>query len=98
MKGNEAIRTAEYYDMQTTFEELYKKSMDGEVEKDLYSPIISPNNLKLAYRNIKANKGNKTTGLDNESMQFLKEMNEDEFVNYIQKNQKGENSYQCGLH
>ncbi len=86
MKGNsEAIRTAQYYDMQTTFEELYKISCEGGINKDLYSLIVSPNNLKLAYRNIKANKGSMTIGVDKKSVQFLKEMNEDEFVTYIQQ-------------
>ncbi len=88
MKGtscNEAIRTAQYYDMQTTFEELYKNSSEGKINKDLYSLIISPNNLKLAYRNIKANKGSMTEGVDKKSIQFLQKMDENEFVNYIQK-------------
>lgn len=86
MKGyNDAIRTAQYYDMQVTFEELYKISNEGRINKDLYSLIVSPNNLKLAYRNIKANKGSMTEGIDKRSVQFLKELSEDEFVTYIQK-------------
>ena len=64
---NDAIRTARYYGMQDTFEELYKTSKEGGEIKDLYSLIKSPRNIKLAYRRIKANSGSKTSGVDRQS-------------------------------
>ncbi|MDE5757037.1 MAG: hypothetical protein K2H85_00345 [Allobaculum sp.] len=65
---NDAIRTARYYDMQSTFEDLYKISNEGGIVKDLYSLIVSPNNIKLAYRRIKSNQGSKTAGVDKKTI------------------------------
>lgn len=81
---NDAIRTARYYDMQSTFEDLYKISREGGIVKDLYSLIISPNNIKLAYRRIKSNQGSKTAGVDKKTINFFKQMTEEQLVNYIQ--------------
>lgn len=81
---NDAIRTARYYDMQSTFEDLYKISSEGRIVKDLYSLIASPNNIKLAYRRIKSNQGSKTAGVDKETINFFKQMTEEQLVNYIQ--------------
>ena len=47
------LRHAEYYDMQTTFDTLYQKSMDGEKFEHLMELILSRDNILLAYRNIK---------------------------------------------
>lgn len=55
------LRHAEYYGMQDTFDELYQKSQNGEVFENLMDLILSRDNILLAYRNIKANKGT-TTG------------------------------------
>ena len=82
---NNVIRTARYYGMQDIFEELYEISKKGEAVKDLYSLIQSPRNIKLAYRRIKANSGSKTSGVDKQTIQYFKEMNDKEFVSYIQK-------------
>ncbi len=84
-KPIEAIRMARYYDMQYTFEDLYKTSKEGEITKDLYSHIQSPKNIKLAYRSIKANIGSKTSGVDGQTIQEFKDMSEEKFVQYIQE-------------
>jgi len=60
----EALRHAEYYDMQKTFDELYARSMAGEKFTNLMEVILSRENLLLAYRNIKANTGSQTPGTD----------------------------------
>ncbi|MDE5757648.1 MAG: group II intron reverse transcriptase/maturase [Allobaculum sp.] len=85
LRPNDAIRTARYYCMQTTFEELYESSKKGKIVKDLYSLIQSPRNIKLAYRRIKTNSGNNTSGVDKQTIQYFKEMEEEEFVTFIQK-------------
>ncbi|WP_445506480.1 group II intron reverse transcriptase/maturase [Niallia sp. 03190] len=60
-----ALRHAEYYDMQSTFDDLYERSKTNATKGlRLYEHIISKNNILLAYRNIKANTGSKTTGTD----------------------------------
>lgn len=48
------LRYNEYYDMQRTFNWLYERSLNNQTKGiDLYSIIISENNIRLAYRNIK---------------------------------------------
>ena len=53
----DAQRHAEYYGMQRTFDELYAKSKAGETFIGLMELVLSPNNIMLAYRNIKTNTG-----------------------------------------
>lgn len=65
------LRHAEYYGMQETFDELYQKSKNGEVFKNLMELILSENNILLAYRNIKANGGSYTAGTDKKTSQIL---------------------------
>lgn len=52
--------------------------------KDLYSLIISPNNIKLAYRRIKSNQGSKTAGVDKKTINSFKQIAEEQLVNCIQ--------------
>ena len=51
------LRHAEYYGMQPVFDELYRRSLDGDNFTDLMDIILSRDNILLAYRNIKANGG-----------------------------------------
>jgi len=54
-KKKSKLRHAEYYDMQKTFDSLYADSKSGEVFGHLMDIISAPNNIKLAFRNIKGN-------------------------------------------
>ena len=58
------LRHAEYYDFQMIQDELYARSLGGKVFKNLVSIITLPENIKLAYRNIKKNHGSMTAGTD----------------------------------
>ena len=58
------LRHAEYYQMQDVFHELYAKSQNGDTFTDLMKLVLSRENILLAYRNIKGNKGSKTPGTD----------------------------------
>ena len=58
------LRHAEYYDLQGTFDRLYAQSKDGKTFNNLVEIISSEENIKLAYRNIKSNKGSRTAGVD----------------------------------
>ena len=58
------LRHAEYYDFQKIQDKLYAESMDGKMFTKLVEIITLPENIKLAYRNIKKNKGSKTAGTD----------------------------------
>ena len=44
----EYLRHAEYYDMQSTFDELYARSQAGEIFDGLMDVILSRENIRLA--------------------------------------------------
>lgn len=82
MIKKQALRNNEYYDLQNEFDLLYKNSIDGNIFTDIMSLIVDDRNLRLAFRNIKGNKGSKTRGYDNLTIDDLK--TEDMNV-YLQK-------------
>lgn len=84
-KINRKATVTRYYDLQETFDELYAKSFDGEVFTSLMDVIASPRNIKLAYRQIKANKGSYTPGTDGKTMADIETLSEEEYVNLVQK-------------
>ena len=79
------IRYAEYYDLQSTFDGLYADSLNGKVFQNLMGLIASEENVKLAYRTIKGNKGSGTPGVDKRTIRHLASMEEERFVRLIQK-------------
>ena len=74
------LRRAEYYQMQTTFDDLYSKSKNGEKFQNLMLLILSRENILLAYRNIKSNGGSKTQGTDNVVIDDIGKLSADEYV------------------
>ena len=74
------LRHAEYYGMQDTFDELYQKSQNGEVFENLMDLIVSRDNILLAYRNIKANKGSYTAGTDKKNITDIGSRTPDDVV------------------
>lgn len=84
-KKRSKLRYAEYYDMQNIFDELYVKSRDGEIFNNLVEIIVAPNNIMLAFRNIKSNDGSHTAGTDGRTIESLADMPEEDFVSLIQK-------------
>ena len=70
----DAQRHAEYYGMQRTFDELYAKSKAGETFTGLMELVLSPDNIMLAYRNIKTNTGSYTTGTDKQNIEPEKDV------------------------
>ena len=77
------IRNAEYYDMVETFDKLYADSLKGKVFTNLYELIVSENNIKLAYRNMRKNDGGKTPGVDGMTIRDLNEMTEENFIRIV---------------
>ena len=57
------LRHAEYYDFQTIQDKLYADGLKGREFKNLVEIISLPENIRLAYRNIKGNHGSKTAGI-----------------------------------
>ena len=84
-KKRSKLRHAEYYDMQNIFDELYAKSRDGEIFNNLVEIIAAPNNIMLAFRNIKSNDGSHTAGTDGRTIESLADMPGEDFVSLIQK-------------
>ena len=81
--SKEDLRHAEYYDMQSMFDELYAKSKAGEVFHNLMEVILSRNNILLAYRNIKSNTGSNTAGTDKLTIKDIGSMPVDEIVEKV---------------
>ena len=80
-----ALRNAEYYDQQELFDSLYSRSKNNEVFGHLMDIITSPENIKLAYRNIKRNDGSETAGTDGMTIAYFSNMGEKQFVDFIQR-------------
>ena len=59
-----AIRYAEYYGMVEVQDALYADSASEKIFTNLISIIGSDANIKMAYRNLKSNKGSSTPGVD----------------------------------
>lgn len=77
------LRHAEYYDLQGTFDRLYARSKDGKTFNNLVEIISSEENIKLAYRSIKSNKGSRTAGVDKLNIEDLAKISESEFVKKV---------------
>ncbi|QAT38909.1 group II intron reverse transcriptase/maturase [Clostridium sp. JN-9] len=69
--------------MQFVFDNLYEQSKQGSVFKNLYNVITSRENILLAYRNIKANRGSRTRGSDNKTIMDIKAEDSDKVVEII---------------
>lgn len=71
--------------MQAVFDDLYEKSNKGNYFKNLIEIIKSPENIKLAYRNIRKNSGSKTAGVDKKTISDLNKWNEKALISHIQR-------------
>ena len=81
----EVLRYNEYYNIQSTFDNLYKQSKEGQKFNHLYDIITSRDNILLAYRKVKRNKGSKTAGTNKHNIKFWEERNIEEYISYIQE-------------
>lgn len=77
---NENIRNNALYDMQDKFDMLYANSKNGDNFYKLYDLIVSPNNILLAYRNLKSNTGSDTPGLNGTTIEDLATLSPDDMV------------------
>lgn len=81
----DAMRHAEYYGMQQTFDELYAQSKAGNVFPNLMEKILSSDNIMLAYRNIKTNAGSYTAGTDKQNMGDIGRLTPTEVIHRVRK-------------
>lgn len=68
VKKKRLLRNNEYYNIQDTLDMLYKKGIENHKFNNLMQYILSEQNILLAYRNIKKNKGSKTSGTDKKTI------------------------------
>src|SRR5215469_2635290 len=83
-RKKQKLRNVEYYTMQNVFDELHRQACDNAILKNLMQYISCKENILLAYRNIKNNKGSTTPGTDNLTIDHYKDWAESDFVAYIQ--------------
>lgn len=94
-----ALRHNEYYDMQIIFDRLYGLSISAKkyakdksernvIFDDLMKHVTKEENIMLAYRNIKRNKGSKTAGINKKTILDIAETNAQEVIAYVQRRLK----------
>lgn len=79
------LRHAEYYGMQAVVDTLYAESKLGRQFQNLIEIMKSPANIELAYRNIKANSGSKTPGVDGKTILDIQKMDTEDLVQSVRK-------------
>ena len=75
----------EYYNIQDTFDKLYVDSQIGKKFDHLMEIISSPENIRLAYRNIKRNSGSNTYGTDKCTIKDIESIPTDKYVEIVQR-------------
>jgi retron-type reverse transcriptase len=83
--ANAKLRHNEYYGQQSTFDELYKRSLNGAKFNKLYGKIVDEGNILLAYRNIKSNTGSATKGTDGKTIQDIAKMTNEQVVAMVRR-------------
>ena len=83
VRKKKALRHNEYYNMQSIFDNLYALSKNGCNHYNLMDIILSDNNILLAYRNIKRNKGSNTRGTNNSTIKDIANMDEATFIEMV---------------
>ena len=78
------LRHAEYYDFQEIQDKLYADSSKGKVFKHLVEIIALPENIRLAYRNIKRNHGSMTPGTDGKTITELATLSDEQLISSVQ--------------
>ncbi|KAA0780886.1 group II intron reverse transcriptase/maturase [Bacillus sp. TE8-1] len=79
------LRHNEYYDMQSKYDELYSSSLNGNNFYKLMDIIGSEENIRLAYRNIKTNKGSKTAGVDGLTIKDIWYLNDLQIIKEVRR-------------
>lgn len=80
-----ALRNIEYYDFQEVLDKLYADSENSKKFNNLMGLITNPQNILLAYRNIKKNTGSKTAGVDKKTISHLEKWEPKKLIRYVQK-------------
>ena len=70
--------------MQNVFDKLYQQSLKGKRFTNLLDIITAENNILLAYRNIKSNKGSRTSGVDKRNISSINNTDVSALVEKVQ--------------
>lgn len=82
------LRFSEYYGANKISDKLFRKSKEGKIFKKLFYLVCNTRNIRLAYRNIKRNRGSKTPGTSNETVLNVEKMSIKQVVNLIKSRLK----------
>lgn len=82
-KKTKNLRNNEHNNMQNIFDSLYAQSRNNQNFYNLYEIITSDNNLKLAFENIKNNKGSLTCGVNKRTINDISRMSLKEYNIYF---------------
>ena len=69
--------------MQSELRQLYQDSKNGKKFENLIDLIMSDDNIMLAYRNIKSNKGSQTPATDKKTIEDIDKLSQDWFLSRI---------------
>ncbi len=84
LKKKQKLRNNEYYDMQDVFDKLHEEACNNKAFYHLMPIISCEDNILLAYRNIKNNRGSATKGTDGRTIEYYKDWSEERFVKHFQ--------------
>lgn len=79
-RKKQILRNNEYYNTQEIFDRLYQQSQNGRVFTRLMELVTSEQNILLAYRAVKKNKGSKTKGVNATTIMDIGEKQPEELV------------------
>lgn len=83
------LRNTSYYNLQETFDRLFELSKHNATRnQNLLKIITSEENIMLAFRNMKTNRGSKTAGVDGKTIDDYKETETQTLINDIRKRVK----------
>lgn len=85
IRKRKGIRYAEYYNMVEIQDELYRQGMMKKKFYHLMPIIASPQNIRLAYRNLKNNKGSNTPGVDGKTFADYAKPEDVELIRKVQE-------------
>lgn len=79
------LRHAKYYGAISIGDNFYQDSLKGKVFRKLMNAIISEENILLAYRNIKRNRGSLTKGVDGLTIADVEQLSQDDYISKVRQ-------------
>lgn len=79
------LRNNEYYGVQSIYDDLYQRGFKNQKFHSLMKLIMSKENLLLAYRNIKRNKGSFTPSCDFKTIRDIGNLSEPQYLEKMKR-------------